>query len=214
MRKAVSVFVFLFIVIDGTVFSQVCAKSKKPDPENEIPSHVASFVEKNTEVLAVESGDLNGDTIKDFILVLERKKTKKDQSGFPLDQRLLLVLIADQEGALQLVKRNEKIVMCSECGGAMGDPFAGIDTKQNSFSIHMYGGSAWRWDESLTFEYFPTESTWYLSKFEKSSFHASEPDAIQRESYVYPKHFGKIDINEFDPKTFYSEVIDSKTSTN
>jgi hypothetical protein len=59
----------------------------------EVPVEVKPFVEQGTKPIALESVDLNGDGLKDYILVLERENPSlKDESDFPKNQRPLLIM--------------------------------------------------------------------------------------------------------------------------
>src|SRR6185369_2917468 len=99
--------------------------------ENElkIPADVMPFVEAGTKAIAIEKADLNGDGREDFILVLEKEQPAKDADDFPIGQRPLLILLRGADGKLTMAKRNEKIVMCSQCGGVFGEPFEGVIAK-------------------------------------------------------------------------------------
>ena len=44
-------------------------------------------------------------------------------------------------------------VLCAECGGIFGDPYAGISFTRNVLNITHYGGSAWRWSSNFTFRF-------------------------------------------------------------
>ena len=71
--------------------------------EVKVPNDVKPFVEKGFAVNALESGDLNGDGIKDHILVIS--KPPKDDGSFDDgqdDKRQTLVLIRDASGKLSL----------------------------------------------------------------------------------------------------------------
>lgn len=176
-----------------------------------IPSEVAQFVEKGTKPIAVEGGDLNGDGREDFVLVLEKENPARDKYDLPSGQRPLLILLRGADGKLSAAKRNERIVMCSECGGIFGDPFEGISVGRNTFTADFYGGSAWRWKYSYKFNYSRLDKTWQLVRAETLSYHTSDPDKVETKIYTPPKNFGKIDIADFDPENYLTKAASRKT---
>jgi hypothetical protein len=169
-----------------------------------VPAEVQPFVEQGTKPIALESADLNGDGMKDYILVLERENpSQKDENDFPKNQRPLLILVRGADNKLTAAKRNELIVMCSQCGGVMGDPFAGVTVGRNTFTVNHYGGSAWRWSADYKFNYSRIDKTWQLVRIEEESFNANDPQkTMKRKIRVPPKDFGKVDIADFDPAKF------------
>ena len=176
------------------------------ESELKIPAEVAPFVESGTKPIALEQADLNGDGRGDFTLVLEKESTAKDQYDLPVDQRPLLILLRGADGKLTLVKRNDQIIMCSKCGGAFGDPFAGVFARRNTFSVEHYGGSAWRWQYSYKFNYSRIDKTWQLVRVQEVSFHTFEPNKAKTRIYTPPRHFGKIDIADFDPDNYLKKA--------
>ncbi|HEV2705822.1 MAG TPA: hypothetical protein VGV59_07840 [Pyrinomonadaceae bacterium] len=181
------------------------------ESEIKAPAEVALFVEGGTKVIAVERGDLNGDSREDFILALERENPAKDEDGLPVNQRPLLILLRGADGKLTLAKRNERIIMCSQCGGIFGDPFEGFITGRNTFTVEHYGGSAWRWRYSYKFNYSRIDKTWQLVRVEEYSYHTSNPNKGKLKVYTPPKHFGKIDIADFDPQNYLKKAANRKT---
>jgi hypothetical protein len=169
-----------------------------------IPVEVKPFVENETKPIALESADLNGDGLKDYILVLERAHpTEKDEYDYPKNQRPLLILVRGTDDKLTEAKRNEVVVMCSECGGMMGDPFMGVTVGRNTFTVNHYGGSAWRWTSDYKFNYSRIDRTWQLVRIEKTSFHAADPiRTLKRKIMTPPKDFGKVDVADFDPSAY------------
>ena len=114
-------------------------------PMYKLPHKVRPFVTKGTKPLTLVSADLNGDGLKDYILVLERQKSKPSDPDIDDRQRPLLILICQPDGSLKEIKRNERIVYCSTCGGMMGDPLVEVRAGEKTFTVSHYGGSAWRW---------------------------------------------------------------------
>jgi hypothetical protein len=170
--------------------------------ELQVPAEVRPFVEEGTKAIAVESADLNGDGRGDYILVLEREKPAKDENDFPVNQRPLLVLVRGGDGRLSVAKRNERLVMCSQCGGVFGDPFEGVEAGRNTFTVEHYGGSNWRWKYSYRFNYSRIDKTWQLVRAEEVSYHTSDPDKMKTRVYTPPRDYGKIDIADFDPENY------------
>jgi hypothetical protein len=85
----------------------------------------------------------------------------------------------------------------------MGDPFAGVTVAKNTFTVNHYGGSAWRWSADYKFNYSRIDKTWQLVRIEKTSFHASDPKKTLNRKVMTPlKHFGKVDIADFDPSKY------------
>jgi hypothetical protein len=172
------------------------------DGELKVPAEVRPFVEGGTKAIAVEAADLNGDGRGDFILVLEKENPAKDENDFPVNQRPLLILVRGDDGKLSEAKRNERVVMCSQCGGVFGDPFDGVIAGRNTFSVELYGGSNWRWKYSYRFNYSRADKTWQLVRAEEISYHTSDPDKMKTRVFTPPKDYGKIDIAAFDPEKY------------
>lgn len=168
-------------------------------PMEKLPPEVRPFVESGTQPLFSADADLNGDGLQDFVLVLERQKAKPSDPEIEERQRPLLILVRQPGGTLKEVKRNEKIVYCSFCGGVWGDPFQGVKAGPKTFTVSHYGGSAWRWSVDYKFNYSRRDNTWQLVRVEESNFHASEPDKAEKDVSTPPKDYGKIDIADFDP---------------
>jgi hypothetical protein len=171
-------------------------------PMDRVPAEARPFVEQGARPLAVESADLNGDGLPDFVLVLEKQKVKPSDPDIDKRQRPLLILVGQPGGALKEVKRNESIVYCSTCGGAMGDPFVGVEAAPKTFTVSHYGGSAQRWSLEYRFNYSRRDNTWQLVRVTEESFSALEPNKVKTKVYTPPKDYGKIAIEDFDPENW------------
>ena len=169
-----------------------------------VPTEVKPFIEKGSKAIALESADLNGDKNKDYILVLEREMSEDEKGNLPKNQRPLLILISDKNNKLTEAKRNESIVLCSQCGGIFGDPFNGVEIGKKTFTVSHYGGSAWRWSNSYKFNYSRIDKTWQLVKVEKSSYHNVRPmkETLEETVMTPPKDFGKVDFADFKAEDF------------
>lgn len=188
MKIIFTTFACLFLAVVARAESTYIAEEK-------IPAEVRKFITPGTHLLAMETADLNGDNLADYILVLEKPDVEDDQ-------RTLLIITRSPDGSLNRVKQNSKVVYCSTCGGMMGDPFQDVTVGPKTFTINHYGGSGWRWSTSTTFNYSRKDKTWQLVDVETSSFHASDPEKIKTTHHKPPRDFGKIDIADFDPDNY------------
>lgn len=193
MRKLAFFFAFI-ILISTSILPQVGYKGVK-----DIPREVKRFIEKGTWVLALQKADLNGDGKIDYVMIL----TKEDSDPYNEDgQRPLILLTRKPDNTLYMAKRNENIVLCKECGGVLGDPFASLKAEKNTFTITHFGGDALRWFYSYSFNYSRIDSTWQLVRAEERSSNIYSPVDDWDSVFTHPKHFGKIDFSDFNPNDF------------
>lgn len=168
----------------------------------ELPPAVLPFVESGSRVLALEDGDLNGDGLRDVLLVLERQPERVAVDPVEDGQRSLLILLRRSDGSLDLAKRNDRVILCASCGGIFGDPFVAVKAGNRGFTIFHYGGSNWRWSTEYRFQHSRRDDTWQLTRVREESYHTAHPDRVERKTYQPPRDFGKIDIADFDPDTW------------
>jgi hypothetical protein len=157
-----------------------------------------SFIPDGFSILDTSSGDLNKDAYSDMVLVLKRdgEESLSDVIENPEARPLLLLLGKADTPYYSLAARNDSVVFCYDCGGAMGDPFQGVVVKNGIFSVEHYGGSAWRWTRIITFKYSPKDSIWLLFRDGGDSFHAAEPEKVKTMVQT-PKEFGKVLFEKF-----------------
>lgn len=122
-------------------------------------SAIRNSIPENYEILneGITKGDLNKDGIEDVVLALspvwEKVEGGLEKSGIDsIPQRLLIILFGTKTGYEQSVITS-KAIMCKDCGGIFGDPFAGIAIIGNVLEIYHYGGSNWRWSYTHKFRY-------------------------------------------------------------
>jgi hypothetical protein len=172
--------------------SSVATVSVKPDSAQQL----APFIPAGYKLLDATSGDLNLDALPDKVLVLQRLDTDTTMAGDTLGRPLLL-LLGQPNYRYRLAARNDRAVLCTGCGGMMGDPYQGITIKKGFFSVEHYGGSAWRWTHITTFKYAPTDKQWYLHREGGDSFHATDPDKAETHIETV-KDFGRIAFPDYD----------------
>ena len=168
-----------------------------------VPDEVNAFIDKGMVPIALETGDLNADGRKDFILVSSAVVPENASYEEGAGERSVLLLVRDAGGDLNLAARNDLVVLCRNCGGVFGDPFAGVTVRGTRFTVSNYGGSNSRWSYEYTFAWSRRDRTWQLVRVEDSSFHALDPRHTTRTHiYTPPKDFGLINFADFDPDNF------------
>jgi hypothetical protein len=169
-----------------------------------VPDEVKPFIGKGMIPIACETGDLNADGRKDFVLVLSKivpEGSTYDEAGDA--ERPTIILIRDAAGTLAEAARNDRVALCKNCGGVFGDPFAGVTVRGTRFTVANYGGSNDRWSYEYTFDYSHRDRNWQLVRVEESSFNALDPRHTERKHiYAPPKDFGLINFADFDPDNF------------
>jgi hypothetical protein len=194
-RKLTFLFLLTSAVIVSTAFGQ--------DDTVKVPDEVKPFVEKPLVPIALESGDLNGDGRKDFILVLSeviKDDAEWEEGG---GARSVLILVRGADNKLLVAGRNEEAAMCKNCGGVFGDPFAGVSIKGTSFTVSNYGGSNDRWAYDYTFAYSRRDNNWQLVRVVETTFHALDPARTEKKRvYTPPKSFGLINFADFKPEDY------------
>lgn len=145
MRRYATLLLFLMII----------AEQLRAQDKTEIPAsgkNITDFIPKGYDTLATASGDLNKDKLADLVLVLRPDAEDATDGDAEAPDRILLILFRDADG-YRLTGRSDKVIMCKECGGIFGDPFAGIVIAKGVLVIDHYGGSNWRWSYTHRFRY-------------------------------------------------------------
>jgi hypothetical protein len=171
---------------------------------------VAPFVPAGYEVLFTVAGDLNRDAWPDRVVVLDTMAVGSDsteddaRARIMLRNRAVLLLLGEPGGRrYRLATRNNEVVNCRDCTGAMGgDSFQGITIKNGYFSVEHYGGSAWRWYRVTTFKYNRADQHWYLHRVGQDSFHAIDPDKVETQVST-ARDFGRVRFEQYRPQNGY-----------
>jgi hypothetical protein len=166
----------------------------------DVPAAVRPFVPPPACAVAVARADLDRDGRGDYVVVVGARVARA--AAADTAPRALLVLLADPRGALRVAARGGRAVLCATCGGAMGDPFVGVEARAGGFTLRHYGGSSWRWSADYTFAHSRRDRAWQLVRVEEASFHASDPSAPRRRVSTPPRDFGKIDVRAFDAEAW------------
>ena len=92
-------------------------------------------------------------------MVLQRRDVEAP-SQLP---RVVLLLRGVSDEGFELVARNDKLAMCSGCGGTFGDPFENIVIADRFFSFEHFGGSRETWFRVITFRLNLETRIWELT---------------------------------------------------
>lgn len=90
--------------------------------------------------------------------------------------RPLLILEKQPSGIFDIAFRNDNAIFCASCGGMMGNPFEGIEIRDQMIIINHSGGSRYRWTRNVSFSYSPKEEAWFLSSDQGVSFDSLNPE--------------------------------------
>jgi hypothetical protein len=156
------------------IFSFACCISLHLNAQDKIlPNEAKQFVEMGYEMMDYITGDLNSDKKADAILIL---KAIGEDTLTEEVKRPMLILLRQTDGTLKQERRNDNIILCRQCGGVFGDPYENVEINNNAFSIHFYGGSAWRWSREYRFKYDPKLKDWFIEQETESTYWNVDPD--------------------------------------
>jgi len=164
------------------------------DNEITLPNQLLKFIPKGYALLDTAMGDLNLDKFQDIILVLKTlgEDTVLDASEY---KRPLLLLLGHADKKFTLAARNDNVVYCYQCGGVFGDPYAGTEIKNGTFTINHFGGSNDRWSNDISFKYSKSDNTWYLLKIVDKGWSVFHLDKVDT-SIKTKKDFGIVSFEK------------------
>lgn len=149
---------FLFVLLSHIALAQDTA----------LPTGVLQQIPAGYEVLKFQGGLLNNDNRIDYLVVL---KSKKEQQVFDTtregSKRPLLIFIQSKNGAFELAKRNDNVVLTIADGGQC-DPFdktnAGLVIKSHFFTVENAVACGQHWIDYVTFKYDSKANDWLFHK--------------------------------------------------
>ncbi len=106
-------------------------------------------------------GHLDDNGLEDLVLVLKKAESARLGKDEQADaKRMLLLLGQDNPGKYHVILQAAEVLLCSMCGGMMGDPLQSIEIKNKVIIISHYGGSRDRW--GMVHRYRFQNGDWYL----------------------------------------------------
>ena len=126
-----------------------------PSPKPELPQEALALLElgEGDTVMDWATGDLNGDGIEDWAVVVEGSGEEKPEGHLAAGPRKLVILLGDGAGGFQSGQTNDHFIRRADQGGVFGDPYEGIGIEDGEFQYRAYGGSSWRWWEIYHFSW-------------------------------------------------------------
>lgn len=104
-------------------------------------------------VMDKAAGDLNGDGIQDWAVVIEGAPETEEPSEYVKNApRTLTIILGDGNGGYRLGQSSGHGFIGRDCdGGIWGDPYEGISIKDGELLYTEYGGSSDRWNPTFRF---------------------------------------------------------------
>jgi hypothetical protein len=153
---------------------------------------IRHFIPPDYDLLDSASGDLNGDGLTDYVLILHSKTENSKNSGV----RPLLLLMGTEKNNLELTARNDSVVLCRSCGGIYDDPYQKVTIQDGYVSVQHLIGSTWKWTRVISFRYDAAIKDFVLDKDEGVSYHVANPN--RKTGIINNKDdFGKLKFSEF-----------------
>ena len=124
--------VLILLVSAVTAFAQHEASKIDPARIAAQGKDAPSFVPAGWKIEEQVTGDLNGDSLTDYVLKLVEDKPPKDADDMPTERgRALVIALAEKDGGLKRAGVASKLLQCTRCGGA----FYGVVETPASVSI-------------------------------------------------------------------------------
>ncbi len=134
---------------------------------NELPAGIIEKIPADYSVWVYESGELDGDTLTDYLVVVhkpEETTLAKEQEAPP---RPLLLFTQTVDGAYALRARNDHVALKINEGGQC-DPFdddaQGLAIKHRYFTIENSVACGQHWTDYITFRYDTALKDWVFHK--------------------------------------------------
>jgi hypothetical protein len=181
---------FRVLVYDETSRTEVtCLGMTEPNSTVEtkdLPLEVQSFVGDDERATDLYCADLNGDGLQDYLLVTQDRNMK--------------ILLRKPDGKLALAVSNGNAVQAPYDQGINGA--YNVIARRNKFSVtNLSAGSGGGDTYVFYFEYSPAESTWILTRAEKSLSGYAHSDDDHGGKWL-PRDFGLITFAEFNKAKF------------
>jgi hypothetical protein len=149
-----------------------------------LPKNIAAQIPAGYAALSYKSGELNDDSLEDFLVAVHKvdEKTIADKTG-KAPRRPLLLFVQNSDGTYTLAKRNDHVIFAVNEGGQC-DPFEDgeerLAIKNHYFTIQNGVACGSHWTDYITFRYEPKMQDWIFHKRVSETWimhNSSDPNA-------------------------------------
>ena len=198
--------VFRAAVVLGIALLVACGADRS-DPGSADPpamDDIASLIPAGAEVLAESRGDINDDGVPDLVLALEHVPAEGGASG-PV--RSLLLMVGSPDGGLRCAARNDRIIPCATCGGALGEPSIHLIAGDGAFTLVIEGGTGSLWSNEYAFRH-EGDNRWTLESIIETTHSRTGSENTRRARTS--DEFGQVEFSAFDPRAFEEPGLDQE----
>jgi len=159
---------------------------------------IERFVPTEMDVVSIDSGLLNTDSIKDYVIIIQKKDERKffnEERNEPVKPVIVLFGPLDN---LMLSARCDSALYTYYQGGTSYDYSVNIDTT-GIFTVTFNGGSGFnRWEILSTFSFDSLSRVFLLTKhYSRGYFDSSEEGETISEQTKTPKDFGRVRFEDY-----------------
>ena len=150
-----------------------------------LPSSVLKKTPPGYILLKYASGNLDSDSLRDYLVVMHKAEEANVQSPHYAAERPLLIFIQTSDGNFKLARRNDEVVFRLD-EGAQCDPFldggyGGITIRYPYFTVENGVACGQHWTDYITFKYDPKLKDWlFHRRIYEVSFDPGNPNGKEK----------------------------------
>lgn len=124
-------------------------------PTPDIPEAALALLDMSDTdyVMDKTAGDLNGDGIEDWAVVIEHSEDKEYIDGGYLIPRTIMILLGDKNADFILGPSNSHFVYRKDWDDRRGVPYEGVSMEKGEFHYGDFGGNPWKYRTDYTFSW-------------------------------------------------------------
>ncbi|HSZ71243.1 MAG TPA: hypothetical protein VK750_01120 [Cytophagaceae bacterium] len=167
---------------------------------------------QNYEIIDQTEGDLDRDGIAELAIILNT--TDSSENG--LVREIRIFKSSGETHKWILWKKSTDVLMASDEGGMMGDPYQETTIKNNVLTIHHSGSSSWKWDNTDRYRFqnnefeligYTTEYGKPCEYFTSFDFNLSTGKIVYEKNYETCDEDGNETTSKTETETFVKKGI-------